>query len=423
MKTFLSLLLLALGSMTQAQTFTVVADSLRLPNGLEVDAQGRLWVVESGYGFDDGAVSIVQPDGSLLPVLAGLPSFFDTMTQENVGPWHTLLLPNNKVAVSMAAIGQVMTFDLNGFTPGVTPPMTAASSTSSLDVYGYAMGQGFLESDPYTMATDANGDLFIADAAANAVFKANSAGQLSVFATFPPFPNPFPFGPPMIDAVPTRIVDKPGGGFYVCQLTGFPFPDSAASVFSVDANGGITPYATGLTLLTDMKLDAGTGDLYVLQIGKFDLSIFNFAPNSAKVYRLHPGGSREVVAENFDVAPGMTLDGHGNLYVTELASGRILRMDGVATATQQPASDLSGFSLSPNPASDRVQIDFSLTEKTPVAVRILDASGRLVFSQNLGALEPGAHQTSWLAGTQHAGLYWVDIQTNAGTKTRKLVVR
>lgn len=423
MRTCFFILLFFSGKLLFAQTFTVVADSLRLPLGLEVDGQGRLWVVESGYGFDDGAVSIIQPDGSLLPIVVNLPAFFDTTNQESVGPWHTLQLPNNQFAVTVGTIGQVLTFDLAGFTPGVSAPLTAASSTSALDIYGYAMSQGFLESDPYSLARDAAGNLYVADAAANAIIKATPAGQLSVFATFPPIPNPLPLGPPAVDAVPTRILAKPGGGFYVCQLTGFPFPAGSSSVFSVDANGALSPYATGLDLLTDLALDANTGDLYALQIGEFDLSIFNFAPNSAKVHRLHPDGTHEVVAENFDFSPGMTLDGQGNLYVTELVSGRVLKMEGVASGVKTAVGEVGEFSLSPNPATNFARIDFSLNDATPVQIRVLDAGGRTVFTQNFGLLEAGAHQAVWQATNQPAGLYWVDIQTKTGTKTQKLILQ
>lgn len=62
---------------------------------------------------------------------------------------------------------------------------------------------------------DTAGDMYIADAGGNSIVKRKAAtGELSQFARFPPFPNPLPFGPPVVDPVPTDIVAKPdGSGF------------------------------------------------------------------------------------------------------------------------------------------------------------------------------------------------------------------
>jgi len=258
--------------------------------------------------------------------------FFDTTTQEGVGPWHTLSLPGNRIAVTVGASGQVLFFDLNGFTPCVSAPMTAANSTSVLEIRNFVLGECIAESNTYSIATDAVGNFYVADAAANAIVKVTTSGQMSVFATFPDFPNPLPFGLPTVDAVPTRILAKPDGGFYVSQLTGFPFLDGAANVFSLDSNGVVSLYAGGLTQLTDLALDTATGDLYTLQVGQFVLDPMmppGYAPNSAKVTRIKTDGALETVAENFNLSAGMALDTQGNLYTSEIASGRLLKWEHV----------------------------------------------------------------------------------------------
>ncbi|MCK6693247.1 MAG: ScyD/ScyE family protein [Thermoanaerobaculia bacterium] len=421
MRTFILLFLLLSGVALRSQTYTVIADSLRLPTGLEVDAQGRLWVVESGYGFDDGAVSVQLPDGALAPVVVGLPSFFDTMTQESVGPWHTLALPNNQLAVTSGLAGGVYLFDLNGFTPGVSPPKSAVDSVAFLDITGFVFQNGFTESNPYSLARDASGNLYIADAAANTVVKVEPTGQMTVFDTFPDIPNPLPFGPPTIDPVPTRILAKPGGGFYVCGLTGFPFLDSAATIYSVSSDGVVTPYAGGFTTLTDMALDAVTGDLFVLQLGKFDLSIFNYAPNSAKVTRIKPNGDRIVVADGFDLGSALALDGQGNLYVSELGVGRILKWNSVATAIHEQHSGLKDILLAPNPTMGRTRLSFSLDAPGPVQLRVLNAGGRILYSQDLGVLNAGTYQTDLPAENLTSGFYWVEMQTKTGLNNQALL--
>ena len=421
MKNIILLSLLILAQITQAQTYTVVAENLRLPTGIRFDSQNRLWVVESGYGFNDGAVSILDSNGTPLPVVVGLPSVFDTISQENVGPWHTCDLGNGKFGLTEGVTGQVLNFDVSGFTPGVSIPLTVSDTLGTLEVAAYAIAHNFIESDPYTMALDAAGNVYVADAAANAIIKSDVNGQMSTFATFPVITNPLPFGPPFSDAVPTRIVAKPGGGFYVCQLTGFPFLDGAASVFNVDANGNVSTYATGLTLLTDMLLDENTGDLYVVQFGRFDLNIFDFEANSAKVIRIKANGEQEVVAGNLNLVPGLAMDAEGNLYVSELASGRVLKLE-TSTGSREPSLAVSAFSMFPNPATDFVKIKYTLESKSSVQINILDVHGKIAYTESINLQEKGQHEINFQLTSLPAGPYWVDIQTNRGTITRQLLI-
>lgn len=425
MKTFPFFLFCLLFHVAQSQTYSVIADSLRLPAGVEVDAQGRIWVTESGYGFNDGAVSVVQPDGTLWPVIVGLPSFFDTTTQEGIGPWHTLALPDNRLAVAIGATGQVLIFDLAGFVPGASAPLTPDLNILALEIGVFVESEGLLESNPYSVAADHSGNLYVADAAANAIIKATSSGQLSVFATFPGYTNPLPFGPPHVDAVPTRIISKPGGGFYVCQLTGFPFLDGMANIYDVDSNGVVTTYASGLTQLTDLQLDIYTGDLYALQIGQFILDPMlppGYAPNSSIVTRIKTNGDRSVVAQNFNLSAGMALDGQGNLYTSELASGRVLKWDNV-TASKEHHNPVTAVSIAPNPADGDTRISFSLPSASSVQMRVLDVAGKVVFLEDLGRLDSGAHQTIWQAGKRSPGMYWVEILTHLGRSVQPVVVR
>lgn len=423
MKTLLQLsFFLLVATLANGQSLVTVVDSLRLPTGLEYSG-GKLWLVETGYGFNDGAVSLVQ-NGSAIPAVVGLPSFFDTTTQETVGPWHVLALPSNKIAVTVGAIGQVLIFDLSGFQPGVSPPKTMGDAITALDIYSFSLGQGSAESNPYSVARDASGNLYVADAAANAIVKVTAAGQMSVFASFPSFPNPLPFGPPMVDAVPTRIIAKPGGGFYVGTLTGFPFLDGAATVYSLDAAGNVTPYAIGLTCITDLALDANTGDLYALQFGHFDLMGMppGFAPNSAKVTRIKPDGSRETVLDNFGPSAGLVLDGQGDLYVTELGQGDLKKMENVATGLLEQPLAVDALVAFPNPAVGATRIEFELKKAAETQLRVFSANGQQVFAQNLGWLEAGKQAVVLQAGNWPASLYTVELATSAGLVSLKLMV-
>ena len=325
------ILLLSLPFMAQAQTpYTVVATGLKSPAGLEVDASNRLWLTQAGTGHDDGSVSILKADGTTLPVLTALPSLFDTAVQEISGAWHTLMLPNNQFALVTGEghspySGSVLFFNLNGFTPGVSAAKTAAMNTRQIAVSTFMHSKGIEDSNPFSAALDGSNNVYVADAAANTVAKFNAANVGTIVKTLPDFANPTPIGPPFINQVATKIIARPDGGFYLATLTGFPFIEGKATIYAISTEGAVTPFKTGMSLITDLALDPNTGDLYALQLASFSLQTFGFAPNSSKITRIKPDGSMQIVAEGFGPASGMALDQSGNLYVSETFAGRVLK--------------------------------------------------------------------------------------------------
>lgn len=325
------MLLLSLPFMAQAQTpYTVVATGLKSPAGLEVDASNRLWLTQAGSGHDDGSVSILKADGTTLPVLTALPSLFDTAVQEISGAWHTLMLPNNQFALVTGEghspySGSVLFFNLNGFTPGVSAAKTAAMNTRQIAVSTFMQSKGIEDSNPFSAALDGSNNVYVADAAANTVAKFNAANVGTIVKTLPDFANPTPIGPPFVNQVATKIIARPDGGFYLATLTGFPFLEGKATIYAISTEGTVTPFKTGMSLITDLALDPNTGDLYALQLAKFSLQTFGFAPNSSKITRIKPDGSTQIVAEDFGPASGMALDQSGNLYVSETFAGRVLK--------------------------------------------------------------------------------------------------
>ena len=337
--TTLSFLLFLLVS-SYAQLVPVTSNLVN-PAGIEPDASGNIWLTETGTGANNGRVLLVRPNGDKIPVITGLPSSFDPVVNETGGPWRTILLPNNRLAVIVGEgpttiFGRIMLFNLTGFQPGISPAKTVADTTSTIDISRFALAQsGVTNSNPFSAVLDSDGSWYVADAGANMIIKvAPNNGQRSVFARFPKVPNPTPIGPPVVDAVPTKIMANPDGGFYVSTLTGFPFNAGQAAIYNVDKNGVISLYHRGLTMITDMALDPRTGDIYALQFGNFAFAPSpGFVFGSGKVHRIQRGGGfSEVVASNFGPGSGLTLDANGNIYVTSLFTSQLLRMNSLAAA-------------------------------------------------------------------------------------------
>lgn len=336
--TILSFLLFLLVS-SYAQLVPVTSNLVN-PAGIEPDASGNIWLTETGTGANNGRVLLVRPNGDKIPIITGLPSSFDPVVNETGGPWRTILLPNNRLAVIVGEgpttiFGRILLFNLTGFQPGISPTKTLADTTSTIDISRFSLAQsGVTNSNPFSAVLDNDGSWYVADAGANMIVKVAPNGQRSVFARFPKVPNPTPIGPLVVDAVPTKIMANPDGGFYVSILTGFPFNAGQAAVYNVDKNGVISLYHRGLTMITDMALDPRTGDIYAMQFGNFAFAPSpGFVFGSGKVHRIQRGGGfSEVVASNFGPGSGLTLDANGNIYVTSLFTSQLLRMNSLAAA-------------------------------------------------------------------------------------------
>jgi len=183
-----------------------------------------------------------------------------------------------------------------------------------VDVAGYE-----LSANPDGMQVDSNpfgllalpGHRLITDAGGNSLLDVAANGSISTVATFPKVPVPF-----SRDAVPTDVVVGPDGAYYVSTLTGFPFTAGTASVYRVVPGQAPAPYATGLTMVTDLAFGSD-GSLYTLQHASGIPGVpFPFAGLGA-IRKVPPGGgaSSTLVAGGLPRATGLIVGAGGALYV------------------------------------------------------------------------------------------------------------
>jgi flagellar hook assembly protein FlgD len=81
----------------------------------------------------------------------------------------------------------------------------------------------------------------------------------------------------------------------------------------------------------------------------------------------------------------------------------------------------------PNPFTGQTEILFRLSSETAVALRIFDASGRLVRTLVDGVLAAGEHGASWDGRTEEGravspGIYFYAFQAEGKGSTRKLIL-
>ncbi len=423
--TGLLLMLLLNIMMINGQNVEVVANGLNGVNGLSLDANGNLWITEAGTGNNDAKVSVMTPDKVIYPAIANLPSFFDTMEGDAPGAWKAYH-NGNKLDVIVGGgpnpnAGSLISFDLSGWKPG-DAPLKINNAIDITHINSFLNTKGLTDSDPYRVVWDADGNAIIVDAAANSILKKDAkTGLLSILHTFPPYANTFTPFPPFIDYVPTGIVKNPAGGYYICNLTGFPFIPGLASIVKMDDNGNVTPFVNNLTMLDDLDIDP-KGNLFALQLGQFDTA-FNPVPFAAKVIRITPMGETSVYASAYTpvLSSGIVLDGNGGFYANDLGLGQILHVSFPSATNDLNNADNINMNLAPNPINSSTQLSFELSKESKVNISILDMMGHNIIEMSFGNLSQGKHSTSINMTDVAAGQYVVSLKTNTCYTTQKIV--
>ena len=304
----------------QLQVQPRFATGLVTPIGLTTDAGGRVWVSEVGTGNNDGAVSVIDSDGTVNRVITGFPSvIFD---DSPAGLTH-LTFHNGLLYILHGASGRLYTADVSGYSPG-SPPIPAASLTSydlGTFVRDYDFADDTNESNLYSLTVGPDGALYITDAAANAIIRRALDGTLSMFATVPSIANPTPVGPPFVQAVPTGIVFD-GQKFLVTTLLGFPFPTGHARIHQIGLAGNVSLYRDGFTMLVDVVLDAANQPV-VVEFAQFGPS--GFTPATGRVVGQANGQNTPLLtAQNFPVA--IARSGPRTYYVANLVDGVVQKV-------------------------------------------------------------------------------------------------
>lgn len=330
----------------------IIAEGFHGPQGILVADDGTLWVIESGVGgeteidfFVAGAgptkgtvgstARIVQiaPSGEQ-EVIATLPSI--VAGQDVIGGGRLAMLDG----VLYATSGQWLAAAGPGRQPFMGSVVRIAEGevievASTWELESAANPDGFvIDSHPYGMTVGPDGLLWVADAAANDLLTIDPIdGAMAVVTTFAGMPGPFPNrdrdDAMEVDPVPTGIAFDETGTAYVSLLSGFPFIPGSTKVVQIDAAGNVSDYATGLTMLTDLRL-APDGNLYAVQFAIFGDR--GPTPNSGAIVRVHAGDASVVVADGLSFPTSIDFDGAGNGYVTingvgAPGSGAILRID------------------------------------------------------------------------------------------------
>jgi sugar lactone lactonase YvrE len=327
------------------------ATGFNRPRGLDIDESGNLLVGDQGTGNFDAAVVRLSDrngddviDGSERQVvLSDMPS-----TYFSLGEGGEAAAEVSSISDIEAVDGEIYTliggFQVDPFSnrhgsiwsttetsPGnplrqAGPLVSISAAESELNPDG-----GMIDSNPYKFVRADNGNWYVTDAGANAVFVVNGeTGEVAPYAVFPPaaVPDGFPVPIPFVESVPTGIAIGPDGALYVGELTGGPFPGGAARVWrleDVDGDGTASGagemevFADGLTTVTALAFD-NDGHLLVAEF-RGDLVIFG-EPSMGRI--LHwDDGSWDVIADGLVSPTGLAVGTDGTVYVAQEFLGTI----------------------------------------------------------------------------------------------------
>lgn len=350
---------LAVPAVAQGPTITEIVGGLNSPRGVEIGADGTVYIAEAGAGgsepcamhaelgnmcFGASGRILAVSGGEATPVVGGLASGL-TDTGEAIGPsdvaiaadgtiWFLVGGPAAGAAEfrdgipdgAAAGMGQLYRIDADGMAQSVAD-LAAYETTDNPD----AEQPGNIEPDSnvHGLAATPEG-VAVADAGGNNILLVDAEGSISTVAVLPvsmqaappdPEAEPDPDAEPMMvpmDPVPTAVALGDDGALYVGQLTGFPFPAGGSAVLRVVAGEEPTVYADGFTNVMDVEFGPD-GTLYVLELAHDGLlSAGEGGPPMGGLWKVPAGGGAAelIVSDGLPMPGGMAVAEDGTVYVS-----------------------------------------------------------------------------------------------------------
>jgi uncharacterized protein GlcG (DUF336 family) len=360
----------------------VLAEGFNGPQGVLVEEDGSVLVIDSGVGGAEEinifSTQMMTETTATFGQTARIVRVLEDGAQEDVAALPSLLVGGEGIGggrlarldgVLYATVGQYSSDPEDEGIPDFTAvvaidedgTVTTVANLWDFERENNPDGTSLYDSHPYGITPGPDGALYVADAGANDILRVDpESGEVSLVAVLDPLPGVFPSetrgGELLADPVPTAILFDDEGNAYVSYLSGAPFIPGSAGVKMIASDGTVSDYATGLTMLTDIRWGPD-GNMYGVQFGQFTDQ--GPVPNSGSVVRINGGDDFEVIFEGLAFATSLDFNDAGDLFVTTNglgapASGQLLRIPDMIAAeggaeeegTEEGTADIAGANCS-----------------------------------------------------------------------------
>jgi hypothetical protein len=311
----------------QEPSFRVVAQGLNNPRGLEIAADGSIFVAQAGIagkkcmgkgenrqclGFT-GAIDRIG-GGVRTRYAAGFASFGAPGGAFAVGVDDVALSPSGTVYAIVSGGGPPVRREgpRVAAQAGHLMKLGRDGKVAIADVATYEFDHNpdgaDVNGNPYSVAWSPLG-LVATDAGGNSLLRVGADGRVTTITTFP---SQRACGR-AFQSVPTTVVWH-GGAFYVGELGG-EGPPGLARVWRVVPGQKPTVYARGFTAITGIAFGPD-GSLYVSQLVARGFGQFERGDFTGRLVRLGPDGRRRELARGRLIAPaGVGVGSDGTVYV------------------------------------------------------------------------------------------------------------
>ena len=166
-----------------------------------------------------------------------------------------------------------------------------------------------------------------------------------------------------------------------------------------------------------------------------EFSAYLSVPAADYVISVTPANDNNTVVQSYS-APLTGLEGEAfTVFASGLLNGTpsfglwVALTDGttfplpVFVSTNELDGKLASLKLAPNPATDELWVSLSLTESESLRYGVRDVTGRLMLEGDFGLLSAGEFAQRVEVGQLAAGMYQLEIRSDAGIRTQKFVVQ
>ncbi len=283
--------------------------------------------------------------------------------------------------------------------------------------------------DPFSLAFDAAGNLFVADGGNNRIRKINTAGIISTIAGNGTQGYSG-------DGGAATAAELHNAAFVTLDATGNLYITDNSRIRKINTSGIISTFCGNGTMgfsgdggqatNAEFTNPAGLvfdaiGNLYISDYSNFRIRKVNTAGIISTIagngtFGYSGDGGLATAAEFRDPA-GITLDAAGNLYIADDFNNCIRKIcfsSCTTTDIEQFASINEQVNIYPNPNNGSFVIEPSSTTKQ--TVQLYDVNGKLVLSQSING------KTNIDANILNEGVYNISLQSNEGVVNKRLVI-